>query len=225
MSARSFIFCVLIAAAITILPEISHAQRGRLTVNQAFRCLGGGVSAGYHWRTPGPNADYYNPYSDHNSMLVTGAVPQGASCYMSRMRQHTSVITSCGDSNSCIDTSGYPEVISETAPMMLIPDAAEKLQPAIEVPVPDANQFTPDSSPPSSVIDDSDTTQDSDVIHDSDTTQLTPANENSFYPAVSDSSVGNSASKRASLWPGLYESKSLKVHSIPYPIQNRNGSR
>ena len=38
-------------------------------------------STGYHWRTPGPCVDYYNPYSHHNSSLRIGGHPQGASSY------------------------------------------------------------------------------------------------------------------------------------------------
>ena len=35
------------------------------------RFLGLGWGNGYHCRTPGPQADYYNPYSAHNSHLVS----------------------------------------------------------------------------------------------------------------------------------------------------------
>lgn len=36
-------------------------------VRSLDRWLGIGYSGGYHWRNPGPNTDYYQPYSDLNS--------------------------------------------------------------------------------------------------------------------------------------------------------------
>ena len=50
----------------------SHAQLFRRQAGQELgRFLGIGYGNGYHCRTPGPNTDYYNPYSYHNSHLVS----------------------------------------------------------------------------------------------------------------------------------------------------------
>ena len=50
----------------------SHAQhRRRQAGAELGRFLGFGYGNGYHCRTPGPNTDYYNPYSEHNSHLVS----------------------------------------------------------------------------------------------------------------------------------------------------------
>ncbi len=38
---------------------------------KVIRGLGHGWSAGYHWRTPGHDSSYYNPYSHHNSSRIT----------------------------------------------------------------------------------------------------------------------------------------------------------
>lgn len=38
----------------------------------ATRWLGQGFSAGYHFRTPGPRTDYYQPYGFHNRYLLSG---------------------------------------------------------------------------------------------------------------------------------------------------------
>ena len=65
--------------------DTAEAQRGTFRVNQVFRKLGGGWSAGYHWRTPAPKVDYYNPYSRHNSSLKIGGIPQGSASYLARL--------------------------------------------------------------------------------------------------------------------------------------------
>ena len=50
----------------------SQAQiRNRPIAQEVGRFLGLGWGNGYHCRTPGPQADYYNPYSAHNSYLVS----------------------------------------------------------------------------------------------------------------------------------------------------------
>ena len=73
MSLRT-VFCLLVSALLltTVFSSESSAQRLRSGLQgqrRPLRILGHGWSAGYHWRTPGPNSDYYNPYSAHNSML------------------------------------------------------------------------------------------------------------------------------------------------------------
>ena len=68
------VFCLLVSALLltTVFSSVSSAQRLRSGLQgqrRPLRILGHGWSAGYHWRNPGPNSDYYNPYSAHNSML------------------------------------------------------------------------------------------------------------------------------------------------------------
>lgn len=84
MMSRFILVCTLVAAFSLVSTETALAQRGSFRVNQAFRKLGGGWSGGYHWRTPGYNVDYYNPYSQHNSSLKTGIIPQGSISYLAR---------------------------------------------------------------------------------------------------------------------------------------------
>lgn len=49
------------------------------------RFLGLGYSSGYHWRNPGPDVDYYNPYNARNSVQVANnfgsAVPYSQPYY------------------------------------------------------------------------------------------------------------------------------------------------
>jgi len=46
-------------------------------IQEINRFLGVGWGNGYHCRTPGPQTDYYNPYSAHNSYLVSRNQPPG----------------------------------------------------------------------------------------------------------------------------------------------------
>jgi hypothetical protein len=46
------------------------APAGFRPIRSVDRWLGIGWSGGYHWRNPGPNSDYYNPYNDQNSMSI-----------------------------------------------------------------------------------------------------------------------------------------------------------
>jgi len=68
---------LLIAAVLFTListqTDSSDAQnlRSRQPLQAGFRWLGQGWSAGYHHRDPGPNTDYYNPWTAHNSMLIS----------------------------------------------------------------------------------------------------------------------------------------------------------
>ena len=63
----------VLAIAVFADPSSSDAQhlRSRQPLQAGFRWLGQGWSAGYHHRNPGPNTDYYNPYTAHNSMLIS----------------------------------------------------------------------------------------------------------------------------------------------------------
>ena len=68
-----FIFAAVLFALIgnqTTSVEAQHL-RSRQPFQAGFRWLGQGWSAGYHHQNPGPNSDYYNPYTAHNSMLVS----------------------------------------------------------------------------------------------------------------------------------------------------------
>ena len=83
MSRLILVFSVI--AAVSMVNAETSAQRAPKRVNQVFRFLGGGWSGGYHWRTPGPRVEYYNPYSHHNSRLKIGGYPQGAGRYVSQL--------------------------------------------------------------------------------------------------------------------------------------------
>lgn len=56
--------------AMILLPSQSEAQNRRLLQN-INRQLGLWQGNGRHWQTPGPAVGYYNPWSAHNSGLVT----------------------------------------------------------------------------------------------------------------------------------------------------------
>ena len=49
---------------VTVFSSVSSAQ-----IKRPLRWLGEGFSDGYHRCNPGPNSDYYNPYSANNSYL------------------------------------------------------------------------------------------------------------------------------------------------------------
>lgn len=76
------VFCLLVSAVLltTAFSSESSAQWRRSGLQgqkRPLRVLGHGYSAGYHWRNPGPNSDYYNPYSAHNSLLMSNGSQQG----------------------------------------------------------------------------------------------------------------------------------------------------
>ncbi len=50
----------------TLFGSVASAQ----PFQKPLRWLGEGFSAGYHRCNPGPDADYYNPWNAHNSMLI-----------------------------------------------------------------------------------------------------------------------------------------------------------
>ena len=69
-----FIFAAVLFALIgnqTTTVEAQYHLRSRQPFQAGFRWLGQGWSAGYHHQNPGPNSDYYNPYTAHNSMLIS----------------------------------------------------------------------------------------------------------------------------------------------------------
>lgn len=72
---RVFGFVLSGVLVITVLSSVSSAQlRNRQPL---FRWLGQGFGDGYHQCNPGPNSDYYNPYSAHNSLLHSQTNPDG----------------------------------------------------------------------------------------------------------------------------------------------------
>ncbi len=64
---RIFGFVLSIVMVATLFSSLSSAQQTR----RPLRWLGQGISDGYHQCNPGPNSDYYNPYTAHNSMLIS----------------------------------------------------------------------------------------------------------------------------------------------------------
>ena len=80
------------AAVMTLAADDSVAQLGRTgkfhhqPVHRVGRFLGTGYSAGYHHCNPGPDVGYYNPYSAHNSYLVSQS-PEYLAQYGNRDRR------------------------------------------------------------------------------------------------------------------------------------------
>jgi len=62
---------VAIFGSLLIESESQAQLFSRRAGQEIGRFLGLGYGNGYHCRTPGPQADYYNPYSAHNSYLVS----------------------------------------------------------------------------------------------------------------------------------------------------------
>ena len=60
-------FVIATVLVVTVFTSVSSAQlRPRQPL---LRWMGQGFGDGYHQCNPGPNSDYYNPYSAHNSLL------------------------------------------------------------------------------------------------------------------------------------------------------------
>lgn len=57
-------FGLSLVIVVTVFSSVGSAQ-----IKRPLRWLGQGFSDGYHQCNPGPNSDYYNPYSEHNSYL------------------------------------------------------------------------------------------------------------------------------------------------------------
>ena len=57
-------FSLSIVIVVTVFSSVGSAQ-----LKRPLRWLGQGFSDGYHQCDPGPNSDYYNPYSAHNTYL------------------------------------------------------------------------------------------------------------------------------------------------------------
>lgn len=54
----------------TLAVSVAQAQ-GPRPIKEAFRWLGHGHATGYHVCNPGTDPSYYNPYSMHNSLLIS----------------------------------------------------------------------------------------------------------------------------------------------------------
>ena len=74
---------VMAVAVVALMTTDSFAQIR--PAQKALRFLGQGYGNGYHKCSPGPNSDYYNPYSAHNSFLVS----QSPQYLNAQMRQST----------------------------------------------------------------------------------------------------------------------------------------
>lgn len=68
-----------VAAVVGSMFGTSESQAQHFRPGQELgRLLGVGIGNGYHCRTPGPNVDYYNPWSATNSHLVSRYQDTGA---------------------------------------------------------------------------------------------------------------------------------------------------
>lgn len=76
MLLRSIFAVVLFTVA---FPAVSHAQyryeRYQPLLQRTNRVLGAWHGNGRHWRTPGHDSSYYNPWSAHNSALISQGYP------------------------------------------------------------------------------------------------------------------------------------------------------
>ena len=77
------IFALLAFSAFFQLTETANGQWKPWSqpTQKPLRLLGQGWSAGYHWRNPGHDSRYYNPYSPHNSYLISGQSTSQGSIY------------------------------------------------------------------------------------------------------------------------------------------------
>ncbi len=105
MKLRPFIVLLLSGTVLLTLlgsSPVSAQWRGiRSPAQMVLRNLGHGFGPGYHSRTPGPNSDYYNPYSAHNSMLISQMGPQPqTSRYLEGNRPHWAVVDDSIDSTN-----------------------------------------------------------------------------------------------------------------------------
>ena len=104
MKLRPFIVLLFSGTVLLTLlgssPVCAQWRGVRSPAQMVLRNLGHGFGPGYHWRTPGPNSDYYNPYSAHNSMLISQMGPQPQhSRYLEGNRPHWAVADSVDGSN------------------------------------------------------------------------------------------------------------------------------
>jgi hypothetical protein len=223
------VLTVLVASTLASWPQFLSAQRGEVGWNQFCRCLGGGFSAGYHWRNPGHKVDYYNPYSERNTVLVTGVLPQGAACYLSKMSQPSQSVIE-GNYDLGLFSEGHPpamleryQPIPESAPTesatRMLPNSSEAIA------VDRDNSFVPTGGVPRSVA--SGTRSDAiEFVQTPATRSPLPSGQpvsSGVQSAAPDDlpSSAETVTDRPTLWPGLYDQRAGKVSSIPYPVQHR----
>ena len=116
---RGLLVCGLVAAVSIFSVDTANAQRGAFRINQGFRILGGGWSAGYHCGNPGYNMDYYNPYSFANTNLRIDRVVPSIGCCQSRPGQ--------GAIENSFDQMGHYD---QTNSNIFIPDSGSAVGPA-----------------------------------------------------------------------------------------------
>lgn len=80
--ARQIGWICLVFAAFAFFADAAQAQflRPAQRIQRPLRYLGHGNGPGYHTRSPGPNVDYYNPWTQKNSFLISKS-PQFLSRY------------------------------------------------------------------------------------------------------------------------------------------------
>lgn len=93
---RLFGLVLPVLMVVTALASTGFAQKQRY-----LRWVGYGISDGYHVANPGPNSDYYNPYTEHNSALWI-------------QRNDSAPMPMTGPSNSVSSISKYPRFKSPT---------------------------------------------------------------------------------------------------------------
>lgn len=67
---KLILLIVATAATFSFVPEQADAQKNYRPVKRFHRWLGIYHNHGYHYRNPGPDVSYYNPYNAHNSRLI-----------------------------------------------------------------------------------------------------------------------------------------------------------
>jgi hypothetical protein len=86
MMFRCVILVFTIGVSVNLLSSTCEAQWRvfNQTIQKPGRLTGHGWGAGYHWKSPGHDSSYYNPYSHHNSFRasdwqygIPGSPPQG----------------------------------------------------------------------------------------------------------------------------------------------------
>jgi len=69
MLRRSIVWGV--ASAIMVMASFASNSFGQGCQHRGLRWLGQGYGPGYHWRNPGHESCYYNPYTMQNSYLIS----------------------------------------------------------------------------------------------------------------------------------------------------------
>ena len=149
--------CLILSSAVamTFGADDSAAQLGRMgkihhqPVHRVGRFLGNGYSAGYHHCNPGPDVGYYNPYSAHNSYLVSQS-PEYLAQYGNHdrrvwMRQHGGQFSQAGYMNGAGYGQALPGVTVDAEFEPAERDADDGRE---EADASEDNDFTPDDNDP-----------------------------------------------------------------------------